>query len=122
MHDKPPPSNVQSSSDREPTPDLSGSKILLTESDAGIPRRAFLSIIDEGDAIPADDKLNVAALEKEKGSGSSASEHKQGSVVSYHGKRDPFANEGSGGINIRQWPGGKRKLEDHSSLGFTLTL
>ena len=92
------PSHAQSISGQKTTPEKSENKTSRIESAAVLPQQKLLSVVDEEDTMITEDKLTEAPLGR---SGSSVFEQKQSSVASYHGKRDPFANEDGRGIQYK---------------------
>lgn len=76
--------------------------ISRAESVTFVPQRAVLPIVDEEDSTTVEDK-GVTANAEEKGpkNGSSDTGCKAGSEASYKGKRDPFANDGGGGMEYK---------------------
>ena len=98
VHRESAPSYAQSISSQKTTPGKSGNETSRIGSAAVLPQQKLLSVVDEEDTMITDDKLTEATLEK---SSSSVFEQKQSSAASYHGKRDPFANEDGRGIQYK---------------------
>lgn len=86
----------------QPIMDMSDRKASLKEFITIIPQRTFLPIVDEEGSTSAEDIAAKAALEeKDLENDSSGAVYKPVSEASYKGKRDPFANEGGGGIKYK---------------------
>jgi hypothetical protein len=107
VHHEPIPAGDQPASGRRHTTGISEYELTdlnspPTESAAVLPQLSVLPSVDEEDTMTAEDKLPEAASEnREPESGSSNSGPKLGSIAGYKGKRDPFANEGGGGMEYK---------------------
>jgi hypothetical protein len=89
-------------SDRQSIPNISNEKCSRIDPAAVTPQRTFLPIVDEENSTTTEDKPAEATHEKnDTDNGSSDTGLKSGLEASYKGKRDPFANEGGGGMKYK---------------------
>ena len=86
----------------QPMLNMSDHKDSVQESTAIITHRTLLPIVDEEDSTNAHDNPAEAVLvEKEAENSPSSTICEPVSGASYKGKRDPFANEGGGGMKYK---------------------